>query len=979
MEFTRIIKKYRVVFVMFLILVIGNRINAQNTDNLNKQEMVSLSGEWLFKLVTPEKSSKVGKFYDNGYSLAGFDKIKVPSNWSMLGYEEPVYRYFENDKGNEGLYVKHFSLPKGWDGKRVVLRFGGVWQSCEVWLNGKFVGEHHNGFTTFGLNITKQLNAKGDNLLAVRVKQTDFGYKMDLYDDWSLPGIYRDVMLESYPKNRWIETVVARTDFDYMFEDADLTIKALVADAHPRTLPGNYNEKGKPYHIKCGLYSLDGNLVAETSKEIPSHISTSRETTIKMHVNNPRHWTAETPNLYLLKVSLLEESGITQVYEQRIGFRQIDTANGIFRINGQAVKLRGVNRHDEYPTVGRATNREHWLKDIMLMKKANVNYIRCSHYTPARGFIELCDSLGMYVGNEVALGGSSETMYNSAFLGRSQERAYETVIRDINSPSIIYWSVSNESPFTELQLAAIKTVKVTDPTRPVLMPWRFEQWMPKEVDMLSIHYWHPNEYDAYAGNSNRPFISTEYTHAYGTKGMGGLEDRWKAMTQHAAGTGAAIWMWADQGLTLKTKTPEFKANELNNGDPYLRVSTAGWDGITDSYRNPTDDYWEARAVYAQVYPNVQRVNFKEGDNRVRIPIKNDFDFTNLDNIKISWTLKANAQEIDGGETAIAGAPHAVAGLDVPLGKLNAYLDGIVEKGETGQLPVLYLVMSFRKQDGEEIITRSVELQSDRVIQEVSKIKNPVSVIDKYHYKVGDKTFSFEQATGHLVSLKVNDKQMIEDVRPTIWHKWDNCETTSVKKENRKVARDLNNYQAKNISWEVIKQSQSLVVIKAVTEYVVNENNKFAVEYRYMLSDEGKLMVHYEMTPSVQTTLLPEVGLRITGNLQMTDLSWVGLGPYDAYPNRHCAAYFGLWGGSASDKATDGYKQMRRLDWTAKNKKGITITADNYYLSHSVETPNVVSILSDLYARPEKGRAANDWWKEMNTGKDAPFCGNICIE
>lgn len=114
-----------------------------------------------------------------------------------------------------------------------------------------------------------------------------------------------------------------------------------------------------------------------------------------------------------------------------------------------------------------------------------------------------------------------------------------------------------------------------------------------------------------------------------------------------------------------------------------------------------------------------------------------------------------------------------------------------------------------------------------------------------------------------------------------------------------------------------------------------------------------------MRPSVQTTLLPEVGLRITGNVQMTDLSWIGLGPYDSYPNRHCAAYFGVWVGSTKDKVTAGYKQMRHLDWTATDKKGITITADNYYLSHSVETPNVVSILSDLYARPEKGRAAND--------------------
>lgn len=971
--------KIQVCILSAFMLGISSLSLAQNTANDSKKFTQSLSGEWLFKLVAPKDFGKVGAFYDAHHRTVGFQKIKVPSNWSMLGYEEPVYRYFKDDKGNEGLYLKHFALPSNWKEKRVVLRFGGVWQSCEVWINGKFVGEHHNGFTTFGLDVTQYLNADGDNLLAVRVKQTDFGYKMDLYDDWSLPGIYRDVTLEAYPKSRWIETVVARTDFDYMYEDADLTIKALVADAHARTLPGNYNEVAKPYQLKCGLYTLEDKLVAETTKEIPSHISTSRETTIKLHVNTPKHWTAETPNLYRLKVELVEGNETSQTYEQRIGFRQISTTNGIFRINGQAVKLRGVNRHDEYPTVGRATTREHWLKDLTLMKKANINYIRCSHYTPARGFIELCDSLGMYVGNEVALGGSSETMYNSAFLGRSQERAYETVIRDINSPSIIYWSVSNESPFTELQLAAIKTVKSTDPTRPVLMPWRFEQWMPEEVDMLSIHYWHPNEYDAYAGNSRRPFISTEYTHAYGTKGMGGLEDRWKAITQHAAGTGAAIWMWADQGLKLSTKTPNFKSNEMNQGDPYLRVSAAGWDGITDSYRNPTDDYWEARAVYAQVYPNVKQVSFKEGDNRVRIPIKNDFDFTNLKDVRISWALKADAQEIEHGETSIEGVPHAVAGLDISLTKLNAYLRNLQANASLTELPALYVVLSFYHKDGEEIITRSVELKSDLPSSLAIKKTYPVKAVNKYQYQIGSKTFVFDSSTGHLERLQVNGKSLVEGIRPTIWHPWDNCETTSVKKENRKVARDLNQYCAKNVSWEVVRQDSAQTVIKATTEYVVNENNRFVIDYRYTLNADGSLMIHYEMKPFLQTTLLPEVGLVVTGNSDMTELSWLGLGPYDSYPNRHCAAYMEVWSGNITDQATVGYKQIRKLRWMGKANDAILIKADNYYMSHTKELPHEVSILSNLYPRPEKGRAANDWWKEMSTSKDAPFCGNISIE
>ena len=154
---------------------------------------------------------------------------------------------------------------------------------------------------------------------------------------------------------------------------------------------------------------------------------------------------------------------MTHTRTQRIGFRQISTVGGVFRINGQAVKLRGVNRHDEHPDVGRATTREHWLQDLTLMKAANINYIRLSHYTPAKGFIELCDEMGMYVGNEVSLGGAGNLMYDPSCSGAALQRSYETVVRDINHPSIIYWSVGNEDPLTSLHLASVKLVKALDP------------------------------------------------------------------------------------------------------------------------------------------------------------------------------------------------------------------------------------------------------------------------------------------------------------------------------------------------------------------------------------------------------------------------------------------------------------------------------------------------------------------------------------
>ena len=417
------------------------------------------------------------------------------------------------------------------------------------------------------------------NKLAVRVRQITREYKFDVCDDWTWGGIYRDVTLEAMPAKRWIDDVVVQTTFDHLFQDANLDIRVMISDKHKNTLPGNYPSPGEPYKLCFTLTDKEGKEVAQRQMAIPAHVSTDREICLSLPVEAPHQWTAETPYLYSLKVELLEKEAVTHTRMERVGFRQISTDGGVFRINGQAVKLRGVNRHDEHPDVGRATTRKQWLEDLTLMKAANINYLRLSHYTPAEGFIELCDSMGMYVGNEVTLGGAGDLMYDPSFSGAVLQRSYETIVRDINKPSIIYWSIGNEDPLTSLHMVSVKLVKALDPTRPVLLPWRPEEWLPKEVDILAPHYWNPQEYDRLAGHSGRPVISTEYTHAYGNDAFGGLEARWKALTKHPAGAGAAVWMWADQGV----KTPVRKKEKDLSEDEYLRINTAGWDGIVDSY------------------------------------------------------------------------------------------------------------------------------------------------------------------------------------------------------------------------------------------------------------------------------------------------------------------------------------------------------------------------------------------------------------
>ncbi len=932
------------------------------------QNRISLNGQWHFALAKTEKQEK--KLEHFGKEA---DKVKlpativVPSNWAMQGFEEPVYRRFKDNHGSVGFYRKTFEIPREWMDKRVLLHFGGVWQSCDIWLNGQFVGDHHNGFTSFSVDVTGLLKER--NVLAVKVQQTGFGFQLDVFDDWSLGGIYRDVSLEAMPRDRWIESVVAQTDFDSAYRDAILKLRVMVGDKHNLPGPGNYPKECDPYALRVQLKTLDGRLVGSRQVDVPAHVLTSRESHIQMLVAQPKHWTAETPNLYQLEVDLLEDGQPSHSYRERIGFRKVSAQNGQLTVNGQTVKLRGVNRHDEHPDVGRATRREHWLQDLMLMKEANINYVRCSHYTPARGFIELCDSLGFYVGNEIAFGGGAVMDYNPAFLGYGLQRSYETVMRDINSPSIIYWSVSNESPLSESQLAIIKNTKAIDPSRPVLMPWRYEDWMPDDTELLSIHYWHPREYDSIAGNSRRPIITTEYTHAYGETGMGGLEERWRMLTRHPAGAGGAVWMWADQGLRLKTPVPQFKANGMNKGDRYLRIQGEGWDGITDSYRNPTGDFRELKAVYAQAYPAVRSVTYTPGQQTVDIPIQNDFDFTNLREVQLRWRLFVDSLQCAEGTATVPCAPHAQALFRQPLNNLDG-----VAAGQT-----CYVQYDFIGKDGHLISQRAVELVSrEQKTQGVSPLVADVHMTENGQgvtLSVGPVQYAISKATGEICTVSKDGRCLVKAVRPDIWRSWDDCEVTvSAVRKGSRLGIDYDRYTPVVEAW-TCEEEAGLPSVKARVKYVVDTLNAFTVDYHYQVNRQGQLTIHYSMLPQVQVKRLPWVGMRLESEPgRFNRLHWLGLGPWDAYPNRKSAPFFGYWGGAVEDAAVQGIKQIRRIAWEGQ-QDGISIQSDEAYM---VCDGSDMGIYSAVYPRPEKGREADDWFPLLRTDTGVPFVGSFSL-
>lgn len=901
------------------------------------KNVVSLNGEWQFfyaKDVRQADSLVATGFQMQDYDAGSFKPIRVPSNWAVLGYEEPVYRGFKDDKASEGFYLLRFATPKGYDGKRVLLHFGGVWNSAEVWLNGTWLGRHDSGYTSFTYCVTDKLKSKGENVLAVRVRQVYPGYKTDTYDDWTLGGIYRDVTLEAMPKKRWIDHVDVQTSFTNGYEDGELVVKAIVADMNKTIRPGNYPTPSRPYQLRFLLTDMAGKQVSNHIVDVKARASSSRETIEKVKVPDVSQWNAEKPYLYTLRIELLENGKVVHTYNQKVGFREISTKGGVFCINGKPVKLRGVNMHDEWPEVGRATTREHWLADLKLMKEANINYVRACHYQHPKGFIELCDSMGMYVGAEVSLGGAGNKMCDPAYSQAVMLRAMETVERDLNNPSVIYWSVGNEDAFTSMHLRAIRVIKGLDKTRPVLMPWNADEILPEEIDILAPHYWTAHEYDSLASKSKRPIITTEYTHAYGDFRFGGLDDRWRALTKHSAGAGGAVWMWANQGIKTPVKKDTRVYGSIAKDDPYLRVSSAGWDGITDSYRKPTRDFWETRAVYCPVYPEIETFDYEKGNKHIIIPIRNDYDFTNLSEIMIEWSLCASGRILDQSEERLCAAPHTTAKLDVPT------IHMITHPGES-----VYILLVFKNKNGNEIGRRSVLVDMPALRIPKSSVETSESD-DNFEVRNGCVTYLFSKKTGSLASVTKGGKRLICGVRPTVWHKLNDGDWI-IKNRSFAHGQSPEDYRQEVKAISMGKDGNN-VVVNANVEYVINDSNNISATYKYVF-DGSKMRLDYALTPDIQCSMLPMVGLSVKMPSADAIKHWFGLGPYDAWPNKRTAPVLGLW----DAKGMTGTKAMHWLELEDDGQK-LRVGCNGYLVRDKV-TGTEISVLTKVLGRAEKGR------------------------
>lgn len=613
-----------------------------------------LNGNWKFHFApTPTGKPDLGAspapedFYLPDFDLRGWDTIPVPSNWQVQGYGIPRYLsadyafdksnppYVQEDTNETGSYLAIFTIPESWQGRRVFLVFDGVDSAFYLWVNGKQVGYSQDSRLPAEFDITAYIHT-GENSLALRVYRWSDGAWLEDQDMWFLSGIFRDVYLFATPGVH-IRDFWARTELDTQYKDAILKLRLNVKNYLPVVADG--------YRVEAALFETSGQPVGwEVSA--PVQVVGGEEAVLELAgpFANPKKWSEEHPNLYRLAIQLKDARGnLLEVEGCQVGFRAVEIKDGKVLVNGVPIYFRGVNRHEHDPARGHAVTVESMIEDILLMKQFNINAVRTCHYPDAPRWYDLCDEYGIYLVDEANVethGVWDKLTKNPEWEMAFVDRARRMVERDKNHPSVIIWSLGNESGEGPNHAAMADWIHQHDPTRPLFydaggkVPYLdiLSNMYPKLEALVKIGQ-DPDE--------TRPYFMCEYAHSMGNS-PGNLKEYWEVIEAHPRLRGGFIWDWVDQGLQRVTEDGKiWYAYGGDYGDVPSSFSFC-CNGIIFPDRSIHPAMWEVKKVYQPV--QVEAVDLLAG----KVAVENRNFFSDLSGLELSWKLSTEGNILQTG-------------------------------------------------------------------------------------------------------------------------------------------------------------------------------------------------------------------------------------------------------------------------------------------------------------------------------------------
>jgi len=903
---------------------------------------LSLDGIWKFNLVKSPDQRPYWFFMDD-YDTRDWDDIEVPSNWEMKGYDVPIYvnitfphkndpPRIQHDYNPVGSYKRNFKVPADWNDKEVFLQFGAVASAFYVWVNEQLVGYSQDSKTPAEFNISKYLK-KGNNSLAVEVYRWCDGSYLEDQDFWRMSGIQRTVFLHARPKT-YIRDFFARGDLINDYKDGLLKVDVEL---------GQNGSDGNDFIIETSLFDAENKIYSE-SKSVSLSEGKDLEG-FEKSLPDVKRWSAETPDLYSLVITLKKPDGnILESVSSKIGFRSVEIKNSQLLVNGVAVYLKGTNMHEHDDINGHVIDEELILKDIRVMKANNINAMRTSHYPQQELWYEMCDKYGLYLIDEANIEAhgigydkdvtiADKPEWAAAHMARMQSM----VERDKNHPSVIIWSLGNESGDGHNFLANYKWAKQRDITRPVQYE-RAEKstnTTERHTDIICPMYariWQIEEY-AKDPKNDRPLILCEYAHSMGNS-TGNLQDYWDVIEKYPKLQGAFVWDWVDQGI-LQTD---------ENGEKYWAyggdfgeegVPSDGnfcINGLTWPDRTGKPGLAEVKRVY-------QYVGFKPVDIKAGIiSVKNKYDFTNLSDFDFDWEVMSDGSVIQSGKVPLPDfKPGKELNIMIPIEKIvpapgaEYFLNLRISKSEPwGILPEdhVYAGTQFKL----PVEGGIVPMKQDNLAVLQTKTNG-----NKLEVGGTDMLLIFNLESGKLESFKYKDKELLlKGPEPDFW---------------RPPTDNDYGYgmDTKLGIWK--KAGERLKVTGA--DIRQPGLGKVVVVFRYdIMGTEGKKIAGYSTTYTILGSAdiiisnsfaklsgslpeIPRMGMQMQLPVELANLKWYGRGPHENYVDRKTSADVGLYESTVADQYVpyirpqeNGYRtDTRWLSLTDDNGTGILVSGN----------------------------------------------------
>lgn len=920
-----------------------DREEALEGDPGASEYFLSLNGNWKFHY-SDSPAQRPANFFSEDFSAKGWSDIPVPSNWERHGFGYPIYVNipypFEPDEPNVpeeinpvGSYLRDFDMPQSWQGRDVFLQFGAVSSAFYLWINGEYVGYSEGSKTPSEFDVTKFVKP-GGNSIAVEVYRWSTGSYLEDQDFWSLSGIQRDVSLYARPQQR-ISDYFVHAGLSNNYRDGTLRLEAELAN--------NSLEQEEMYLL---VTVLDGEttLVDATLKKILEPGANS--IAMSQAVPSVRPWSAEIPSLYTLLLELKNEDGATiESISQQIGFREVEIVNGRFMVNGKLVKLKGTNLHEHHHEKGHVLDEATILEDIRLMKAANLNAVRTSHYPFPPLFYELTSKHGLYVVDEANIESHGYGYDHDKTLGNKPrwkphhlDRTRRMVERDKNFPSIVIWSLGNEAGDGVNLGATYHWIKSRDLSRPVQYETEgdIEQVGERHSDFHSSMYWRHWDLENYAQTQNdRPFVLIEYSHSMGNS-TGNLTDYWDVINQHEVLAGGFIWDWVDQGLL---EHDEAGVPYWTYGGDYgpSDVPSSGnfnFNGFIFPDRRVQPAYWEVKRVYQHV--EFQLDSPVTGD----LLISNNYNFLSLDGFDLHWSVWTEEGVVSEGvveDLGIAAGASAVFSLwDKAPGvtaDAEAFLNvKLVSPGARDLLPAGHEYA--KAQFGLAGTPAKVESPQARVKVKLRDQDGVLSLEGR------DFAYRIDKDDGLLRSMEIDGRELLlTPLVPNFWRAPTDNDYGNYMRDWAAVWEQAGrNRSLVNLDYEQGQQGE--VTIRAEFAFSDDEGNELARwETTYNMKETGVLHVDNHFRRAGDLPVIPRVGMNVELIAELDQVSWFGRGPHENYRDRKLAADVGLYQSPVADlyvpymrPQENGYRtDVRKLtlyDSDLHKGAGIVIQADS---------------------------------------------------